>query len=361
MTQKTIHSVSEFAGTLEDSDSLNRKLLPDVENYLSKMFNRNQIYGYASHASNFACDSDKGGTYDDFGNYHPNLVKLKELEGSCHGQFNHNHSTVTTFFVNWFYRTLHKDACHFFYDWILDPEESPWRGALQNTTVLRDEENDIPVCIIFRNLANEDIHLMTNFLIASRLNTEFHQAEMFEKLVSFGFTKPEAYALCPNFYTNPIFPTSDERYKTVSIFDKTPVGKNPYGKVYENYPMYRATYGNFSSGDRPFYASFDSSRFINKDPAVRVKTPLLKDGHLPNPCNYIWLGGPSAEERTTGQLFNPPKQSPHPERPEVYTGKDMFGFWNQEPKKPSRERIQRVKKLLAIPKSERKERIDLSA
>lgn len=359
--QKTIHSIDDFPDTLEEKDSLRRELLSNVMTYLKKMFDRKSIYGYTQYASNFAIDAEKIGKFDRDGNHIPGPPALKELVGSCHGQFNVNHSTKTTFFINWFYRSKYKEECRLFYDWILDPKHSPWRDALQNTTILRDEENDMPVCIIFRNLANEDIHLVTNFLIASRLQTEFNSAEIFAKLISFGFTPPEAYALCPNFYVTHVFGVSDSRYATLSIFDKTPWGRNGYGKACETLPGYRITYGPFGTGDRPFYCNFDSKRLIDKSPSVRVKTPYLKNQCQPNPCNYVWAGTEAAEDRQSNALFEIPRQTQICEVTGHYTGKDIFGFWEQEPTKPSKDKIAHIKKLLNTPKSERKERINLSA
>lgn len=359
--QKTIHTVDDFPDTLEEKDSFNRDLLKDSMGYLKKMFDRKSIYGFVHFPSNFAIDTNKNGKFDEFGNYQKGNSVFRSLTGSCHGQFNVNHSTNTTFFINWFYRSRHKEECRLFYDWILDPKKSPWRDALQNTTILRDEDGDLPVCIIFRDLANEDIHLVTNFLIASRLNTEFHSAEIFAKLVSFGFSPPEAYALCPNFYVMNTFGISDSRYATLSIFDKTLWGTNGYGKAYETFAGYKITYGPFGTGDRPFYCNFDSKRLIDKSPSVRVKTPYLKNQCAPNPCNYVWAGTEAAEDRQSNELFEIPRQTQICDVTGHYTGMDIFGFWKQEPTKPSREKIAHIKKLLNTPKSERKERINLSA
>lgn len=358
--QKTIHTVDNFPDTLEEKDSFNRDLLKDVMAYLKKMFDRKSIYGYAQYPSYFAIDTNKNGKFDIHGNYAKGSPVMRELIGSCHGQFNGNHSVETTFLINWFYRTKHKEECRLFYDWILDPKHSPWRDALQNTTVIRDEEGDMPVCVIFRDLANEDIHLVTNFLIASRLQTEFNSAEIFAKLVSFGFTPPEAYALCPNFYVTNVFGVSDPRYATLSIFDKTPWGPSKYGKAYEPLAGYRINYGPFGTGDRPFYCNFDSKRLIDKSPSIRKKTPYLKDQCSPNPCNYVWSGTEVAEDRQSNALFEIPKQNQICRVTGNYTGKDIFGFWKQEPTKPSKDKISQIKKLLNTPKSERKERINLS-
>lgn len=362
MVQKTINSIDDFPGTLEKDDSFNRDLLPDAMKYLKKMFDRRMIYGYSPYASNFAIDSEKQCTFDSSGNYTKGPPGLLPLFGGCHGAFNHSYKRNVTFFINWFYRTRSKDTCHQFYDWILDPKESPWRDALQNTTVLRDEENDIPVCVIFRNLANEDIHLVTNFLIATRMNTEFNAADLWAKLIEFGFTEAEAYALQPNFYIQRRFAIMDARYQTLGIFDKTPWGKNAYGEKYEHLTGYRISYGPFATGDRPFYANFCSKRFIDKNPSVRAKPQYLRNGCTPNPCNYVWGGTEARGDRTNSQLFQMPTEINIPRQgPGAYTAKDIFGFWNQEPKKPPREKIQYIKKLLSIPKNKRKESIDLSA
>lgn len=352
--QQTITDISDFPNTLEEGDSFNRDLLPDVMKYLKLMFNRKDFYRITGYASNFAVDTLVHS--DEYGRKIPKTYSaLHGLHGGCHGAFNRNHNKGTSLFVNFFYTTLNKGPARQFLDWILNPEESPWGACLHRTTIIRDAENDFPVCLIFRDLGNEDIHLATNLLIATRLHTEFYSSEIWSTLVSLGFTPAEAMAIAPNFAVQFNFSTNSQNYVEKSIWDSEGIPCRNHEDTKRI--RYKVSCGIFQTSDRPFYCDFDTSLLINKTPKMTKEKRTLKKGYSPNPCNYIWGGGESSEDADTKYLFQSAVCLLIDGR---YTSKDIFGFWEGNPKKPSDDVMDNIKKVLALPKANRgKQRINL--
>lgn len=146
-------------------------------------------------------------------------------------------------------------------------EESPYKDALKKATFLR-EKNAIKA-VVFRDFANEDIKLLTNLLICTRLNTQWNYGSLYLWLMQAGIKPETGIILCQSVY-NSIYtePDADLRKNLNLESDTTMDGP----------------FNSFRKNEGELF--FQPSRFYKGD-YTKTGTRATQQ---PNPCNFIWSG-----------------------------------------------------------------------
>lgn len=146
-------------------------------------------------------------------------------------------------------------------------EESPYKDALKKATLLRNK--GVIKAIVFRDFANEDIKLLTNLLICTRLNTQWNYGQLYLWLMQAGIKPETGIILCQSVYnSNYVDPKANLRTDLNLRQDTTSDGPfNSFNK----------------RCDEKF---FQPSRFYKGD---YTKTGT-RATQMPNPCNFIWSG-----------------------------------------------------------------------
>lgn len=300
---RTIADIKELGGALLDTDTFDRKHLPGIKCFIEQ--NTEDFSASAVFQFSLSSEEDSGG--------------CRYCRGPCHSQYLPDESTDYT--VNIFTRQHNKKFSKFYLDYLLS-DDSPWKSVLGSAIVL--EKDSVPVAIVFPDMS-VNIHVLTNFLIATRMSAYWFNAEPFYHLVNhFKFSKPDAFLLSLNFYYQPSLSYVEE-FGDIDIESK--IG----GKYFYN-PIIRGYVPN----DMPFYFDMDAEAFRNGTPIINKALPqTLKDGARPQPCNHIWGGSRIFMNECTFTIQKFP-----------YSDKDIFGFVERELVDPDSPAIKKLKKQL---------------
>lgn len=146
-------------------------------------------------------------------------------------------------------------------------EKSPYKDSLKKATLLREE--GVIKAIVFRDFANEDIKLLTNLLICTRLNTQWNYGPLYLWLMQAGIKPETGIILCQSVYNRNYTNPKSNLHKNLSLTADTR-SDGPFNSFFKH--------------DREKY--FQPSRFYKGD-YTKTGTRATQS---PNPCNFIWGG-----------------------------------------------------------------------
>jgi hypothetical protein len=149
-------------------------------------------------------------------------------------------------------RGISTDIAKRYWDWICDPEKSPWRSALKEVEILKDGDEYIAVGFNPQDVLSKPL---VNFLIATRAPYEFaNRIKLWHDAIENGFSEGEAFVICS---------IANWDQATDSLFSAPVMGHWP-----------------FSSNH------FNTKKFI--DGTMKETTTVFGDGHSYYPSDEIW-------------------------------------------------------------------------
>ena len=197
---------------------------------------------------------------------------------TCHGKLNDLGRVGLNIFYNKFTFPTGSGSCVDNSMWILSlfEEDSPFVSVTKDVTFVTSTKGNKLVGVIFRDIANLDIHVFTNLLIWTRTITEFSRTPQLNALLALGFSKRECMALGPA-----VDSVWSEKDKTKLGF-LAAGGDSPCYFVYQNYTTRRsqAVYLDYYKAS---YWPCDFVRGEAKGKGYKVSDPKVSW----NPCNYV--------------------------------------------------------------------------
>ncbi len=224
----------------------------------------------------------------------------------CHGKLNTLTREGLDVFFNYFHQerlfSRERDSQHIL---ALFAEDSPFASVTKEVTFVVNADCSTLYGVVFRNVANLDIHVFTNLLIFTRTLTEFHKGDMLTNLQEFlGLTPREAFAMSVILSNSCEFKPKASRVFFTGSCGDTPVYHRVFGISYVQANRYILDYR----------LCYWPSTFALE--SAQGKGQLVSNTQASwNPCNYVLSKKPLKDywmDRPVRQLEKP-KETDHPD------------------------------------------------